>query len=131
MLLPPFQPFLDSRPELRELHILSRDDKTVRIRDGAASKWKDLAIQLNFQPGTINIIQSDSYYRSEDAFDMVMSRWLNGGGRHPVTWKTLIRALEDIDLNVLAQDVQQTLEVSYIATDTEDHHDSTHCCTLL
>ena len=103
----------------------------MRIRDGAASKWKDLAIQLNFQPGTINIIQSDSNYRSEDAFDMLMTRWLDGGGRQPVTWKTLIHALEDIDLNVLAQDMRQTLEVSYIATDTEEHHNSAHCCTLL
>ena len=99
----------NSCPEMRELHKLSRGDKIVKIRDEAASRWKDLAIQLNFHRGVIKTIQKDSD-GNEDAFDELMSRWLEGAGRKPVIWRTLIRALEDIDLNVLAQNIQQTLD---------------------
>ena len=70
--------------------------------------WKDLAVQLDFQRGSIATIQKDSD-GCEDAFDELMSRWLDGAARQPVAWKTLLSALEDIELNVLAHDIRQAL----------------------
>ena len=81
----------------------------MRIRDEAADRWRDLAAQLNFKRGVIKIIEKDSD-GCEDAFDDLISRWLDGAGRQPVVWKTLLSALNDIELQVLAQDVQQVLE---------------------
>ena len=81
----------------------------MRIRDEAAGRWRDLAAQLNFKRGVIKIIEGDSD-GCEDAFDDLVSRWLDGAGRQPVVWRTLLSALNDIELHVLAQDVQQILE---------------------
>ena len=57
--------------------------------------WKDLAVQLDFQRGSIATIQKDSD-GCEDAFDELMSRWLDGAARQPVAWKTLYCLLSKI-----------------------------------
>ncbi len=36
----------------------------------------------------------------------VLQKWVNGEGRLPVTWGTLIEVLYDTELNTLAADIQ-------------------------
>ena len=42
----------------------------------------------------------------------VLMKWLQGQGRHPVSWKTLVDVLKSINLNVLAADIGDSLQVS-------------------
>lgn len=45
----------------------------------------------------------------------VLRRWLQGEGRQPVKWSTLVKTLRDCNLNVLAQKIQAvTAGASYI-----------------
>jgi len=63
---------------------LLKDDIGARI-DSIAHKYKNDAEQINTE---------------------VLQQWINGKGRHPVTWKTLTEALFDIELSVLAQEIE-------------------------
>ncbi len=35
----------------------------------------------------------------------ILQEWLQGRGRQPVTWQTLVDVLSDCDLNTLAEDI--------------------------
>ncbi len=39
----------------------------------------------------------------------ILCRWLEGQGRKPVTWATLIGVLRDIGMNSLAEDIEDKL----------------------
>ena len=39
----------------------------------------------------------------------ILKQWLQGKGRKPVTWKTLVKCLQDTNLNVLADDMANSL----------------------
>ena len=36
----------------------------------------------------------------------IFRQWINGRGKHPITWKTLVEVLRDIELNVLAGEIE-------------------------
>lgn len=42
----------------------------------------------------------------------VLKRWLQGQGRHPVTWGVLVEVLRSIKLNVLAEDIEYSLRTA-------------------
>ena len=39
----------------------------------------------------------------------ILRQWLQGKGRNPVTWQTLIACLRDTHLNVIADNIERTL----------------------
>ena len=39
----------------------------------------------------------------------ILKQWLQGKGRKPVTWQTLVKCLRDIDMNVLADNIKSSL----------------------
>ena len=41
----------------------------------------------------------------------ILSRWLQGKGKHPVQWSTLIEVLRDIDMHDLATHMEHNLSV--------------------
>ena len=41
----------------------------------------------------------------------MFSEWLEGKGRTPTTWETVIKALEEADLGEVAQDLKEVLGV--------------------
>ena len=43
---------------------------------------------------------------SEQASLEILQEWIAGRGRHPVTWKTLIEVLHDIELSTLAREIE-------------------------
>ena len=63
---------------------LLEDDTGARTRS-IAFKHRDDAEQINME---------------------VLQQWINGRGKHPVTWKTLTEVLHDIELNTLAGDIE-------------------------
>ena len=50
--------------------------------------------------------------KHEDPVDItfeILEQWLQGKGRMPVTWQTLVNCLRDTDLHVLANIIQSSL----------------------
>ena len=39
----------------------------------------------------------------------ILKKWLQGKGRKPVTWQTLVKCLRDVRMNVLADNIQSSL----------------------
>ena len=49
----------------------------------------------------------DMYHRKPEHINLhILLEWLEGGGRKPVTWGTLVETLECIGLRELARDIQ-------------------------
>ena len=44
-----------------------------------------------------------------DSTVAIFHQWLQGKGRQPVTWRTLIECLRDINLNVVAESIEDAL----------------------
>ena len=42
----------------------------------------------------------------------ILRLWLQGRGRKPVVWSTLIETLKDISMNTLATDIEQNLKLN-------------------
>ena len=50
---------------------------------------------------------------SRDSFRItfeVLKQWIQGKGRTPITWETLVKVLESIDLRVLAREINDSLQ---------------------
>jgi hypothetical protein len=78
----------------------------------AAAKWESVATSLYFESHDITRIKRDIHYQSIDACRTVFIEWLEGNGRKPTTWNTVIKALEEADLSELAGDLKIVLSVS-------------------
>ena len=74
-----------------------------------AARWNKLAVQLDFPLYKIETIERDSK-DCENAMDKLICHWLNGSARLPVTWRTLLEALEDAEFTALATDLKTVLE---------------------
>ena len=81
----------------------------MKVRDCVAARWNKLAVQLDFPLYKIETIERDSK-DCENAMDKLICHWLNGSARLPVTWRTLLEALEDAEFTALATDLKTVLE---------------------
>ena len=96
-------------PKLHEISHLNRRDKTVKTIDRVADKWERVATQLYFEHYDINRIRRDHPNDCRTACSNVFSEWLEGKGRLPTTWETLIKAFEEAELSEVAADIKVTL----------------------
>ena len=89
--------------------------KTVRIISRIAHEWDQVATRLYFEGHEIRRIQQDFHGQSRKASREMIMEWLDGRGtlRKPITWATLIKALNEAELSQLAEDVVSILQESY------------------
>ena len=57
----------------------------------------------------VNSIAKSKHYIPVDITVEILKQWLQGKGRKPVTWQTLVKCLRDTDLNVLADNIEISL----------------------
>ena len=57
----------------------------------------------------VDSIAKSKHYIPVDITVEILKQWLQGKGRKPVTWKTLVKCLQDTNLNALADDMQSSL----------------------
>lgn len=98
-------------PKFHELDRISGNKKTVRVINGAASRWDEIATRLFFDGNTILQIWKDSQNNTLWACWRVFTKWLEGkeGLRTPRTWDTVIIALKEADFGQLADDLGEAL----------------------
>ena len=87
----------------------------IKIIDQVAAKWKIVALYLYFESEMIEIIDMDCHHQSVLACRTMFVRWLEGNGRKPTTWRTLITALEDAYISGLAEDLKYIFSVGFSA----------------
>ena len=76
-----------------------------------ASYWRDLGILLDFDKSGAELDNIDKKHLGDPVpcCQTMFQHWLNGNGRGPHSWRTLIELLEDSDQEVLAGEVQNAL----------------------
>ena len=101
-------PNLSSIPiELHQLDLLEENGSTVRIIDTVASKWDRIALRLHFSGHDISRIERDHEKSVVRACQAMFSEWLEGKGRQPITWNTLIEALKEAGFSQLASELEK------------------------
>ena len=78
----------------------------MRVIKQAAAKWEAVATRLYFESHDISRIREDYHQQTVKACRTVFIEWLEGKGRNPTTWNTLIKILEEADLSELAGELK-------------------------
>ena len=84
----------------------------MRIINTVASRWNDIAIRLHFSGHDISRIERDHKESVVRACQAMFSEWLAGKARKPITWNTLIEALQEAYYSKLASQVEIILDTS-------------------
>ena len=87
-------------PSLGQLQYLGREgdfeDDVVRVIEEVCYKWKELGDCLEFRPGQIRAV-GKNHQTCEEACRAIFEQWLQGEGRQPANWGTLINILREAD----------------------------------
>ena len=113
---------LDEKPQLHQLQRLYRDDVVVNVIKAVAPSWEKFALYLTMDGNMIDIWKRD-LDQVEEAARTLFGYWLDGNGRKPISWKTLIQALCENNLPIIAAEVEEILighsltgEISHLCT---------------
>ena len=79
-----------------------------------AAMWDEMALRLHFEANDIARIERDHHWQSVQAARVVFSEWLEGKGRQPKTWHTLIAALDEMGFQDISNDLEIIFDVSDI-----------------
>ena len=95
--------YRDSAGETCRLHII----------DEIGPSWERLAFALKFSDTTVNTIKLNNRDYCEQSCRDILSRWLRGMNAgldpRPLTWKTLVSALDEARCYELARKIETSL----------------------
>ena len=99
-------------PEL--LNLKTSSGLTVNIVQRIGRFYSTLGpLLLNDHTGAITSAIVSEYRLNTDAINQnILTRWLQGQGKKPVAWSTLLNVLRDVGLSVLARLIQEGLTSS-------------------
>ena len=103
---------LSGRPTLPELCLFrTRSGSTIGIVQQIGGHYSDLGIHLlQDDTGAITQALASQYHHDANAINQaILSRWIQGVGKQPVTWDTLIEILDNIGLPLLANEIKEGL----------------------
>ena len=89
--------------------MLQGEQKTVRVIARVAPIWERFATRLHFEFHDIMRIEKDCHFQSLTSSQRMIMEWLNGKGRQPTTWATVIKALKECELSEVARDIEAIL----------------------
>ena len=94
-------------PTLPELLNFPGQEKRINIPQEIGTQYKTFGtILLEDDSGArVDNIVHEYRERAECINTEILQEWLNGRGKLPVTWETLVEVLHDIELSVLAGDI--------------------------
>ena len=111
---------IDSKPKLRQLGCLKLNNQRINVIERIASRWESVADQLHFENHHIDTIKKQSHYEVDSACRKMFIKWLEGVGRKPITWRTLIDALDEAGLPRVAHELNNIID----GTQGSPFHDS-------
>ena len=109
----------DGRPTLPTLRDFPGRDRSIDIVAEIGTDYSKLGtLLLDDNNGKkVSNIEKSKLNDPVDIAVAILKAWIEGKGRTPVTWQTLVTCLRKTDLNVLADDIQTVLS---------EHKDSDH-----
>ena len=102
-----FDHIVNNPPTLPELLNFPGQEKRINIPQEIGTQYKTFGtILLEDDSGArVDNIVHEYRERAERINTEILQEWLNGRGKLPVTWETLVEVLHDIELSVLAGDI--------------------------
>ena len=102
--------FADNHPTLDVLRHFPVKNSLIDVAKKIATDYKLFGTQLlkDSDGSKVRIIEM----KHGDPVDItveILEQWLQGRGRMPVTWQTLVKCLRDTDLHVLANKIESSL----------------------
>ena len=83
----------------------------MNVIDKTACAWEKVAIRLHFEGHDISRIRRNER-QAEDACRTMFTEWLEGKGRTPTTWCTVLQALNEARQGELANDLEEVLDTT-------------------
>ena len=98
---------VSNTPTLRELLSFPGQDKKINIPQQIGTQYKIFGTFLleDDRGARVDNIIRECRERAEDINTKILQEWLNGRGKQPVTWTTLVEVLNNIELSTLAGDI--------------------------
>ena len=84
----------------------------MKVIEQAAAKWEEVATRLHFESHDISRIRENYPQQALKACRTVFIEWLDGRGRKPITWKTVMTALKEANLSEIAADLELLFSAS-------------------
>lgn len=100
---------MKDRPKLHELLDFPVGDKTVNIIEKIGKKYYEFGIYLLEDDDGSKMETIVEHCREEPSKinRQVLSRWIRGGGKQPVTWATLATEIDRCGLTELAKTIRK------------------------
>ena len=67
----------------------------------------------------VDSIAKSKHYITVDITVEILRQWLQGKGRKPVTWQTLVKCLQNSDLNTLVDNIKRSLSEHHGSKDSD------------
>lgn len=99
---------MDAKPEMKQLlYIDGNGHKPIRIVELVTKDCDDLGIMLDLSPAIVKIEWEVSQKEPVKKCKSILSKWLDGQGKNPISWRTLISTLEKMEYMRLAQELTE------------------------
>ena len=98
----------DKRPTLTNLLKFPAKERNVNVAQEISTKYIKFGTFL-LEDGSGARVHAIAHKHRDDAEQIntaILREWLQGKGKQPVTWDTLIGTLKDTGLNTLASDIR-------------------------
>lgn len=107
-------PVFDQMPTMPHLRSLRApkpngegfDTFDVAARIGSLYRMIGTILLNDHNGNEVENIWNDNVQKVVETNANILMKWLEGGGKQPVTWRTLIQVLEDNGKKTLAQDIK-------------------------
>jgi len=107
------------RPTLPQLMFLECPDGTIiRIIDRTSPNWNSLGLGLEFEGHVLQTINQNAFHQANRACQSLLQDWLEGKGKNPVTWETLIKALGKANFPQLVQELKKAFNLQPVDSTT-------------
>ena len=87
------------------------EENKLKIIQSTSKYYEKLAMFLldDDNCDIVDCLKEEYHNNPEKIVTAVYKKWLVGTGRKPVTWQTLVGVLREIELNILAKDIETAL----------------------
>ena len=103
---------IEQRPNLCQLISFRVRSGNINLLEQIGTNYWKLGVQLlNDATGAVTKAIVEQYQNDAAKINMeILQRWIQGGGKLPVEWDTLVKVLKDIQLSELANEMEQALK---------------------
>ena len=120
-------------PQLCVLHTRTEGEK-IHILQEIGTKYTLLGtILLNDKSGEItSAIERENTKNANTINYHILQKWVQGSGKMPVTWRTLLEVMKDIGLITLARKIELSVnEDASQECEASETVRTNHCCSIL